>query len=68
MLTFEPFRIWMAKAKKTANQVAKECGLSQYVATKIRNDIFPVRTDIIEKLCRKYGLRVEDVIEYRKEE
>lgn len=68
MLTFEPFRIWIVKAKKSRMDVIRECKFSSTTTAKIWSDTFPVRSDTIETLCRMYGLRIEEVIEHREDE
>ncbi|BFH18247.1 hypothetical protein J6TS7_20670 [Paenibacillus dendritiformis] len=65
MLTFEPFRIWLVKSKKSNTEVLNDCGFSPTTVAKIMKDRFPVRSDVIEKLCRVYHLRIDEVIEYR---
>lgn len=68
MLTFEPFRIWCVKKRKNRTDLNKECGFAPATVAKIWHDRFPVRSDVIEKICRTYGLRIEEVIEYRGED
>lgn len=67
MLTFEPFRIWMVKNNKKRQDIIDECKLSPPTATRIMKDQFPVKTDLIDTLCSTYGLRIEEVIEHRKD-
>jgi len=67
MLTFEPFRIWFMRSGKSKMAMQAECGLQPTTAAKVWNDRFPVRSDVIEKICRTYNLRIEQVIEYRSE-
>jgi len=72
-LTFEPFRQWFAQQKdgsrpKRKTDLYSECGFSSNTCGKIWNDRFPVRSEVIEKLCQVYGLRIEQVIEYREDE
>jgi DNA-binding Xre family transcriptional regulator len=67
MLTFEPFRIWYDRQKKKKTDMYTECGFAPGTVAKIFSDGFPVRSDVIETICRVYGLRVEQVIEYREE-
>jgi len=45
----------------------KETGFSPTTASKVWNDRFPVRSDVIETICGTYGLSVEQVIRYKKE-
>jgi DNA-binding Xre family transcriptional regulator len=68
MLTFEPFRLWIVKAKKSRMDIVRECKFSRATSAKIWNDGLPVRSDTIEALCRTYGLRIEEVVEYREDE
>jgi hypothetical protein len=65
MLTFEPFRIWVVKAKKTRMDIIRECKFSSATTAKIWHDSFPVSSETIDVLCRTYGLRIEEVIESR---
>ncbi|REK68032.1 MAG: hypothetical protein C6P35_03425 [Cohnella sp.] len=43
----------------------EECGFSWTTVNKIWADRFPIRSDVIETLCRVYKLKVNQVIEYR---
>lgn len=65
MLTFEPFRIWYTKTGKPRMDIRDDCNFAPTTIAKIWRDRFPVRSDVIETLCRVYGLRIEEVIEYR---
>lgn len=67
MLTFEQFRIWCLKNNKERKHVAVEADISLPTVHNIFNDKLPVRTDTIEKLCKTYKLRIEEVMEYREE-
>ncbi|WP_028559003.1 helix-turn-helix domain-containing protein [Paenibacillus pinihumi] len=67
MLTFEPFRHWCFVNKKERKDVAAETGFSMPTIGNIYNDKFPFKTDTLETLCRVYGLRVEQVIEYKQD-
>jgi DNA-binding Xre family transcriptional regulator len=66
-LTFEPFRIWYDRQRKKKTDMYAECGFAPATVAKIFSDGFPVRTDVIERICDVYGLRVEQVIEYRED-
>ncbi|MFB5269318.1 helix-turn-helix domain-containing protein [Paenibacillus enshidis] len=68
MLTFEPFRIWYDRQKKKRTDMRLECGFAPGTITKIFSDGFPVRSDIIETICKVYNLRIEQVIAYREVE
>lgn len=68
VLTFEPLRLWFDRNKKRRTDLRIECGFSPTTAAKIFSDGFPVRSDIIETICRVYNLKVEQVIEYRVDE
>ncbi len=65
MLTFEPFRVWFIKTGKPRTDIRTDCDFSPSTVAKIWNDRFPVRSDVIETICKTYGLRIEEVIEYR---
>lgn len=67
-LTFEPFRIWYMRQRKKKTDMYSECGFAPATVAKIFSDGFPVRTDVVERICEVYDLRVEQVIEYRKED
>ncbi|GKS15077.1 hypothetical protein YDYSY3_60770 [Paenibacillus chitinolyticus] len=72
MLTFEPFRIWYDRQrsgnqKKKKTDMYEECGFAPRTVAKIFKDEFPVRSDVLETICRVYGLRIEQVISYRGE-
>lgn len=66
-LTFEPFRIWFVKQHPTHRKMdfIEETGFSPRTAAKIWEDRFPVRSDVIATICETYGLKVEQVIEFR---
>ncbi|WP_371755239.1 helix-turn-helix domain-containing protein [Ferviditalea candida] len=73
MLTFEPFRIWYDRQrnpetgkKKKKTELYGDCGFSSNTGAKIWNDDFPVLSDTIETICRVYGLRIDQVLEYRR--
>lgn len=73
MITFEPFREWYnqqmdGSRKKRRLDLLNECNMSPTTAQKIWSDKLPVRTDVIDKLCDVYGLRVDQVIKFVKEE
>lgn len=61
-LTFEPFRIFFVKQKKDKMELVEKVGLSPRTASKIWKDRFPVRSDVIDRLCEYYDLEVEEVI------
>jgi DNA-binding Xre family transcriptional regulator len=65
-LTFEPFRIFFVKNKKDKMELIEKVGLSPKTAAKIWKDRFPVRSDVIERLCEAYDLEVEQVIRRKK--
>lgn len=66
MLTFEPFRIWYTKTGKPRTDIRSDCNLAPSTVAKIWKDGFPVRSDVIETLCRVYNLSLDQVIEYRR--
>lgn len=68
MLTFEPFRIWYDRQRKKKTEMYVECGFSPATVAKIFADGFPVRSDVIETICRVYSLQIEQVIAYRWED
>lgn len=39
-----------------------DCDISSRTYAKISKDRFPIRSDIIESLCRTYHLKIEEVI------
>lgn len=68
MLTFEPFRVWFIKHHPTNSKedFRTETGFAPNTAAKVWKDRFPVRSDVIERICETYDLRIEQVIEFRK--
>ncbi|PZM63726.1 helix-turn-helix domain-containing protein [Paenibacillus dendritiformis] len=68
MLTFEPLRKWFTSKDKNRTEMYKTCGFAPTTVAKIWDDRFPVRSDVIEKICRTYNLRIEQVIEYKEDE
>jgi hypothetical protein len=65
MLTFEPFRVWFIKNHPTRDKMdfIKETGFAPRTASKVWKDRFPVRSDVIDRICETYGLHVHEVIE-----
>ncbi|MDQ0418730.1 DNA-binding Xre family transcriptional regulator [Croceifilum oryzae] len=49
-LTFEPFRTWMEDCGVTKKDLLEKASLSWTTIHKIRDDNFPIRSDVIEKL------------------
>lgn len=71
-LTFQPFRDWYAGQKdgsrpKRKTDMYTECNFSPSTVAKIFSDGFPVRSDVIETICRVYKLPIEQVIEFRRD-
>lgn len=66
MWTYEPFRLFYVRTYSDLNksQIARETGLSRHTITKILEDRH-VKTDTLERLCRTYGLRIEQVCQYK---
>lgn len=67
MLTFEPFREWCVKQKKKRTDLIRECGFSPTTVAKIFGDKFPIRSDVLETLCRVYRRKIHQIIEYRED-
>lgn len=67
MLTFEPFRIWFIKNHPTNSKVdfRNETGLANSSAAKVWKDRFPVRSDLIDRICETYNLDIQQVVQYR---
>ncbi|GGE28286.1 hypothetical protein GCM10011571_32980 [Marinithermofilum abyssi] len=63
-LTFEPFRVWFVKHHPTRRKMdfQKETQFSPQTAAKVWEDRFPVRSDVIDRLCETYDLEVHEVI------
>ncbi|MDH6674939.1 DNA-binding Xre family transcriptional regulator [Paenibacillus sp. LBL] len=73
MITFKPFRDWYdsqmdGSRKKRRGDFLKECQVTPTRAQKIWEDRMPVKTDIIDKICEVYGLKVEQVIAFKHED
>ena len=66
MLTFEPLRLWFKANNKQRTDMYKDCGFAPQTVAKIWNDRFPVRSDIIDKICDTYDLQIEQVIKHKK--
>ncbi|WP_374049711.1 helix-turn-helix domain-containing protein [Paenibacillus larvae] len=45
-----------------------DCGFAPQTVAKVWGDRFPMRTDVIEKICKTYGLRIEQVLVWKNEE
>lgn len=65
-LSFEPLRIYFVKKKKDKMDLVNEVKLSPSTAAKVWNDRFPLRTDVIDRICETYDLEIEDVIKREK--
>lgn len=65
MISFEPFRIWCAKVGKIRQDIRRDTNLSRPTLDKIWKDEL-VRTDIIDRICSQYDLRIDEVCVYRK--
>ncbi|MFW5434373.1 helix-turn-helix domain-containing protein [Paenibacillus apiarius] len=63
-LTFEPLRKWFDSKNKKRTEMYTTCKFSPTTVAKLWDDRFPVRSDVIETICRTYKLRIENVIEY----
>lgn len=66
-MTFEPFRQWYKATGKPKMELRSDTGFSPSTMKKIWQDLFPVRSDVIERLCETYNLPVEQVIKYKGE-
>lgn len=65
-LTFEPFRIYFVKTKRDKMELIEKVGFSPKTAAKVWNDRFPIRSDVIDRLCETYDLEVHEVIRRKK--
>lgn len=63
-LSFEPFRVWFVTKHPTGKKgdLEKETGFSPVTVAKVWHDRFPIRSDVIERLCETYDLEVHEVI------
>lgn len=68
MLSFEPLRIFFVKKKIDKMDLVKKVHLSPTTVSKIWNDRFPVRSDVIDRICDFYDLEVHEVIKRVKED
>ncbi|MBD1373833.1 helix-turn-helix transcriptional regulator [Hazenella sp. IB182357] len=68
MISFEKFRVWYTKTygKVVIKDIMSKTGLSRNTVDKIWNDGV-VSTKIINTICSTYDIRVEDIMEYRKD-
>jgi hypothetical protein len=66
-LTFEPFRVWFVKHHRTGRKMdfQHDTGLAPRTAAKVWNDRLPVSSDVVDRICSAYNLRVDQVIEHR---
>ncbi|SHF20808.1 hypothetical protein SAMN05444392_11083 [Seinonella peptonophila] len=67
LFTFEPFRIWFTTSHTTKRKmhVQKELGFGTKTMSKIWGDQFPMRSDIIAKICLTYDLKLDQVMRMR---
>lgn len=68
-LTFDPFRVWFVQNHPTRRKMdfQKETGLSPQTSAKVWEDRFPVRSDVIERICATYRLQPGQVIAFHPE-
>ncbi|ARF70662.1 hypothetical protein B7C51_24620 (plasmid) [Paenibacillus larvae subsp. pulvifaciens] len=68
MLSFDPLREWFNKTGRQRTDMYIDCGFAPQTVAKVWGDRFPIRTDVIEKICETYGLRIEQVLVWKNEE
>ncbi|MBS7531880.1 helix-turn-helix domain-containing protein [Hazenella sp. IB182353] len=68
-LTFKPFHIWFNTHHSTKERMdfINETKFAPQTASKVWNDRFPVKSDVIERICETYNLKIEEVCEYRED-
>jgi len=69
-LTFAPFRAWFVTQHHSGKKgdMEKECGFSPVTVAKVWHDRFPIRSDVIDRLCEVYDLEVHEVISRKRDE
>lgn len=65
MLTFMPFKIWCLENGKERKDVVRDTGINKTTVDQIFREEFPFKTTVIERICKAYGLRVEQVIQIK---
>ena len=66
MITYEPFRAYVATKNIKKKDIMKNTGISPATMSKLKHDQ-PVSIEIIGRLCGFLGCSVTEIVKYEKE-
>ena len=66
MITYEPFRIYVAAKNIKKKDIMENTGISPATMSKLKHDR-PVSIEIIERLCSFLQCEITEIIRYEKE-
>lgn len=66
MITYEPFRVYVASRNIKKKDIMKNTGISPATMSKLKYDK-PVSTKIIERLCSFFKCDITEIIRYEEE-
>ena len=62
MVSYKPLMVTLASLGMTKTQLREKAGFSKTLAKLSKNE--PVTLDIIEKICKCLGCRIEQVVDF----
>jgi len=63
MITYEPLRELMKNRGLSFRDLRRDCGITSNVAKALNNDL-PVRTDVLEALCKFFDVPIDSIIQH----
>lgn len=66
MITYEPFRAYVAKKNIKKKDIMENTGISPATMSKLKHDK-PVSVEIIERLCSCLDCSITEIMSYEKE-
>ena len=66
MITYEPFRIYVAAKNIKKKDIMENTGISPATMSKLKHDK-PVSIEIVERLCSFLQCDVAEIVRYKKE-
>ena len=64
MITYEPFRVYIAVNNIKKKDIMKKTGLSASTMSKLKHDKY-VSLEIIDRLCCALKLDIKDIVNYK---
>lgn len=65
MITYEPFRAYVAAKNIKKKDIMQRTGIAPATMNKLKNDEY-VSLEIIDRLCEDLKCRVEDIVLFKK--